>query len=860
MPEQYDDHPDDDEQSFSTDEEESTSEDAYEENLNHLNDDIPSNEYGGYSTATKQTVSSEIKQHILAVAIAILAAVTTHAQIHGGFDAWKTELTKDWNAIRSSFSSRGESPTTVSSSMGGIPRASPSSGDRAPYAAPSMHAIPTELRQRALQKALGTNSGHKTTTADDGRTAIGHARATAFRRTAGLTFCTPTVMDVDGVSQSQINYGLIDLEFILPLDPSVRVLHSYYLGDALGLDSSFVYENVDIFGNFQSDLILKEIDAVYDQERNADEGLTVEQVRSVLQYHLGDGLVNDEHACLLQQYTAHKLSGRSIRGRTKVYKRPHVSTFYRNRHASAIESALSISTESHEKISPASLTFTGFATKFINLSIQSINLYWDGGRISSGPKAGKMHNVLVGTIPGMESIGTASFPGHSFFVTPTYDKEHVLQRWTVTEDDVVLYYDPLENISTEDQRTEIQKLCDTGKWSPKHKFSREAWMVDRSFGRDYLVKTGRHWLSVFPQPFLDHLDGDLAGRKTSKAITGDSSFNYQGMHMWNTGFIGQVHTFETSHLYFTAVPSTLSMLTKDDYHPDAEEQRRLTMRRYQSSQTNGNSITSNRTISLALKVISCAPRVLEVKKFLSPVEVQHLIDLASGAKGAVSMQRSTVLASGLTDSKEKKTRDTAKQDTRSSTGGWIHREQDVIVDGIFRRVADLLKIDERMMRDQRPPHLIGADDTESLPTHDRIVEAMQLLRYGPGEEYTPHHDFTYPSIVNRYQPKRYATVLMYLTGEGDVVDDGIRLSRSKKNINNAESSDGLEGGETTFPRAITTEFHDGVKVKPQSGKAVLFYNVLPDGNMDDLSQHSGGKVESGVKYVANIWVWDPIIA
>jgi prolyl 4-hydroxylase len=161
------------------------------------------------------------------------------------------------------------------------------------------------------------------------------------------------------------------------------------------------------------------------------------------------------------------------------------------------------------------------------------------------------------------------------------------------------------------------------------------------------------------------------------------------------------------------------------------------------------------------------------------------------------------------------------------------------------------------MRDQRPPHLIGNDGTDSLPTHDRIVEAMQLLRYEAGEEYTPHHDFTYPSIENRYQPKRYATVLLYLTGEGDVIEDGIRRSRSKKI---SSSDDGLQGGETTFPRAITTEYHDGVKVQPQSGKAVLFYNVLPDGNMDDLSQHSGGKVVSGVKYVANIWVWDPIIA
>jgi hypothetical protein len=103
-------------------------------------------------------------------------------------------------------------------------------------------------------------------------------------------------------------------------------------------------------------------------------------------------------------------------------------------------------------------------------------------------------------------------------------------------------------------------------------------------------------------------------------------------------------------------------------------------------------------------------------------------------------------------------------------------------------------------------------------------------------------------------------VLLYLTGEGDVIENGTRRSRSQKVMTDGESEDGLTGGETTFPRAITTEFHDGLKVKPQSGTAVLFYNVLPDGNMDDLSQHAGEKVETGVKYVANIWMWDPIIS
>ena len=407
---------------------------------------------------------------------------------------------------------------------------------------------------------------------------------------------------------------------------------------------------------------------------------------------------------------------------------------------------------------------------------------------------------------------------------------------------MILYYDPLGDLSTEDQQIEVQRLCDEGKWSLRQKFARDAWIVDRSFGRDYLIKTGEHWLSVFPQPIASHINN---------AVVRENSGQTTGLTMWSADYLGQVHTVETSQLYFTSVPNELPRLTKEDFYPDVEKQRRLEMKDYQSSQVKGKTLTSNSTMQMNLKVLSCAPRVIEVKKFLSPVEVQHLIDLASGAKGDVSMQTSTVMASGVKGS-------ALKQDTRSSTGGWIHREQDVIVDGIFRRVADLLDVDESMMRDQRPPHLVGTEDSESLPTHDRIVEAMQLLRYSAGEQYTAHHDFTYPSIGNRYQPKRYATVLLYLTGEGDVIEDGVR--RSKKSSTNADASDGLVGGETTFPRAITTEFHDGVKVQPQAGKAILFYNVLPDGNMDDLSQHSGGMVEAGVKYIANIWIWDPIIS
>jgi len=48
----------------------------------------------------------------------------------------------------------------------------------------------------------------------------------------------------------------------------------------------------------------------------------------------------------------------------------------------------------------------------------------------------------------------------------------------------------------------------------------------------------------------------------------------------------------------------------------------------------------------------------------------------------------------------------------------------------------------------------------------------------------------------------------------------------------------MVGGETEFPRWVNGETDKGLRVTPQKGKAVLFYSHLPDGNMDDLSEHA----------------------
>jgi prolyl 4-hydroxylase len=125
-----------------------------------------------------------------------------------------------------------------------------------------------------------------------------------------------------------------------------------------------------------------------------------------------------------------------------------------------------------------------------------------------------------------------------------------------------------------------------------------------------------------------------------------------------------------------------------------------------------------------------------------------------------------------------------------------------------------------------------------------------------------HHDFGYARIDDTHQSARFATLLLYL--------------------NEPEA-----GGETSFPRWQNAEvnlvsccfrskhsnrialFHshsfsfalrfalhnfksfDQLKVPPESGKAVLFYSQLPDGNLDDFSHHAALPVKKGEKWLVS---------
>jgi prolyl 4-hydroxylase len=96
-------------------------------------------------------------------------------------------------------------------------------------------------------------------------------------------------------------------------------------------------------------------------------------------------------------------------------------------------------------------------------------------------------------------------------------------------------------------------------------------------------------------------------------------------------------------------------------------------------------------------------------------------------------------------------------------------------------------------------------------------ESLQLLSYGPGNEYRAHMD-ALPNEPNQ----RIVTMLVYLT-------------------------DDYEGGDTCFLKT-------GLCYKGRVGDALLFRNVTGDGRADPMSEHAGRPVTKGTKVIASRWI------
>mmetsp|Transcript_13715 Transcript_13715/g.40116 ORF Transcript_13715/g.40116 Transcript_13715/m.40116 type:complete len:355 (+) Transcript_13715:639-1703(+) len=213
-----------------------------------------------------------------------------------------------------------------------------------------------------------------------------------------------------------------------------------------------------------------------------------------------------------------------------------------------------------------------------------------------------------------------------------------------------------------------------------------------------------------------------------------------------------------------------------------------------------------------IETLSLRPLVVSVKGFISTDECKEIQNLA----------KPTLQYSGVSLMDHDKGKPASNWRTSQST--FLPAGRDTTMQNIERRTASLTRIPKNHQ------------------------EHVQVLRYGNGEKYDAHHDYFNPEMykndkhtmmqIQNGKRNRVATVFWYL-------------------------SDVEKGGETIFPRAggapHPRDFSDcsrGLKVKPEEGKVIIFYSLDATGKLDPLSLHGACKVEEGVKWAANKWVWN----
>ena len=140
---------------------------------------------------------------------------------------------------------------------------------------------------------------------------------------------------------------------------------------------------------------------------------------------------------------------------------------------------------------------------------------------------------------------------------------------------------------------------------------------------------------------------------------------------------------------------------------------------------------------------------------------------------------------------------------RTSSNTFLKDEDDEIIKKISERIEKKISIDKGHFED------------------------LQVVHYRGGEQYKPHWDACVgEDRCDTFIKKggdRYATFILYL-------------------------NDDFDSGETEFPKL-------NKKVKPERGKAVLFFNLNDDNKTyKENSLHAGLPPENGEKWMCNKWI------
>lgn len=118
-----------------------------------------------------------------------------------------------------------------------------------------------------------------------------------------------------------------------------------------------------------------------------------------------------------------------------------------------------------------------------------------------------------------------------------------------------------------------------------------------------------------------------------------------------------------------------------------------------------------------------------------------------------------------------------------------------------------------------------AEQLSGIPRSNQ--ELLQVAHYDEGGKFNEHYDACvfddkeYCNKMNNYAGERRSTLLVYL-------------------------NDDFVGGETEFMKL-------GIKIKPERGKAIFFWNTYTDENLITNSIHRGCPVISGHKWICTKW-------
>lgn len=238
---------------------------------------------------------------------------------------------------------------------------------------------------------------------------------------------------------------------------------------------------------------------------------------------------------------------------------------------------------------------------------------------------------------------------------------------------------------------------------------------------------------------------------------------------------------------------------------------------------------------VVLESMSERPRVFRVHNFHTAEEAEQLIEAALSATGDNALKRSTV-GSG----KDKDGIDIAHTEGgRTSDNAWDHSSPAAQV-SVTRSFQLTRMVEDTGKRD-----------------------GLQIVRYKPGQGYNIHPDYFTPKddVDFDFHPysggsNRFATVFLYLN---DVEEGGFTIFPQAKGV--VPRQDPPPGAldmfePNTWQHRVTKQCYTQLAVPPKQGTAALFYSITPDGQIDHSSHHAACPVTKGLKWGANMWIWN----